>query len=31
MSTPTTLTIGNWFGRERFARIQIGSVCCCRP
>ena len=26
--TATTLTIGNWFGRERFARIQIGSVSC---
>src|SRR5215213_6365404 len=27
-TTPTTLTIGSWLGRERFVRIQIGSVCC---
>jgi hypothetical protein len=22
------LTIGNWFGRDRFVRIHNGSVCC---
>ena len=27
-TTPTTLTIGTWFGRERLVRIHIGSVCC---
>src|SRR4051794_30309296 len=26
-STPTTLTIGSWLGRDRLVRIQIGSVC----
>src|SRR3712207_1367922 len=25
-NTATTLTIGSWFGLERFVRIQIGSV-----
>src|SRR3712207_4761202 len=25
-NTATTLTTGSWFGRERFVRIQIGSV-----
>ncbi len=27
-STATTLTIGSCRGRERLAKIQIGSVCC---
>ena len=25
-STATAFTIGSWFGREKFVRIQIGSV-----
>src|SRR3954469_1500052 len=25
-NTATTLTTGSWFGRDRFDRIQIGSV-----
>ena len=26
-SSATTFTIGSWFGRDRFVKIQIGSVC----
>ena len=27
-NSATTFTIGSWAGRERVAKIQIGSVCC---